>query len=77
MFITRKCEVPVYYIRSSINMSSTLVKLKINVTNFADCLFLLDGRLESLSTLIINVNQIFEMPDLGGTVSINLMNIHT
>jgi hypothetical protein len=39
-------------------MSSSLTQLKINVENFVDCLYLLDGRLESLSKLIINVGNI-------------------
>jgi hypothetical protein len=49
MFIRRKCQIPVYYLRNELNMSSTLMKLKINVVNFADCIFLLDGRFECLS----------------------------
>jgi hypothetical protein len=48
-------------------MSSTLIKLKINVSTFVDCLYLLDGRLDSLSTLIINVEEIHDP----------LLNIHT
>jgi hypothetical protein len=52
-------------------MSSTLMKLKIYVDNFVDCLLLLDGRLDCLSTLIIKVSQIFEPAvDIGGRVSI-------
>ena len=39
-------------------ISSTLIKLKINVATFRDCLILLDGRLESLSTFIVNVSSI-------------------
>jgi hypothetical protein len=35
--------------------SSTLTELKINVKTFDDCLYLLDGRFNCLSTLIINV----------------------
>jgi hypothetical protein len=42
--------------------SSSLIKLKINVSNIYDCFFLLDGRLISLSTLIINVADIFYAP---------------
>ena len=38
-------------------MSSSLTQLKINVESFVDCLFLLDGRLDSLSKLIINVRE--------------------
>ncbi|CAF4036142.1 unnamed protein product [Rotaria sordida] len=39
-------------------ISSTLTTLNINVDNFADCLYLLDGRLNCLSTLIIRVLKI-------------------
>ncbi|CAF4340298.1 unnamed protein product, partial [Rotaria sp. Silwood2] len=35
--------------------SSTLTELKINVETFDDCLYLLDGRFNCLSTLIINI----------------------
>ena len=42
-------------------VSSTLTKLKVNVDFFYDCLVLLDGRLHSLSTLIINVAQIIHL----------------
>ena len=50
--------------------SATLTKLKINVHNFFDCLVLLDGRLDSLSTLIINVADIFDAAvDIGHKVS--------
>ncbi len=71
MFPTRKCETHVFYLPSTSYMSSTLIKLKINVTTFIDCLYLLDGRLDSLSTLIINVGQIFDpILDIGSKVSI-------
>jgi len=36
-------------------VSSTLTKLNIYVHAFDDCLYLLDGRLEYLSTLIIDI----------------------
>ncbi len=69
IFTTRKCETPVFYI-APINISSSLMKLKINVMNFADCHFLLDGRLECLSILIINVFSISdEIGDISGRVS--------
>ena len=74
MFATRKCKVPVFYIGQQSNMSSTLMKLKINVVNFADCLLLLDGRFECLSILIINVFSIFDrIGHIGGRVSRILM----
>ncbi|CAF3388858.1 unnamed protein product [Rotaria sp. Silwood2] len=59
MFHTRTYETSVFY-RSSNYMSSTLIKLKIHVLSLDDCLYLLDGRLDSLSTLIINVEHIFD-----------------
>ncbi|CAF1321852.1 unnamed protein product [Adineta steineri] len=37
---------------------STLIELKINVATFNDCLYLLDGRFDSLSKLTINVKRI-------------------
>ena len=58
VFLTRNWQIDVFNIRESL-MSSTLIKLSINVTSFVECLLLLDGRLDSLSTLIINVKQIF------------------
>lgn len=49
---------------------STLTKLQLTVTCFADCLILLDGRFESLSTLIVHVGDIFDVaPELGRKAS--------
>ncbi|CAF4536716.1 unnamed protein product [Rotaria sp. Silwood2] len=59
MFPTRKCLLPISYLPSTKYMSSTLIKLKITVSCLLDCLYLLDGGLDSLSTLIINVSDIF------------------
>ncbi|CAF2117090.1 unnamed protein product [Rotaria magnacalcarata] len=42
--------------------SSTLIALKINVKTFDDCLYLLDGRFNCLSTLIIGVQIISNTP---------------
>jgi hypothetical protein len=39
-------------------MSSSLTELKINVETFYDCLYFLDGRLDSLTKLIINVKKV-------------------
>ncbi|CAF3609710.1 unnamed protein product [Rotaria socialis] len=39
-------------------LSSTLTKLTINVNTFDDCLYLLNGCLQSLSTLIIRISKI-------------------
>ena len=50
--------------------SATLTRLKITVTGFVDCLLLLDGRCESLSTLIIHVNDIYDpVMDIGSKAS--------
>ncbi|CAF1430375.1 unnamed protein product [Rotaria sordida] len=40
------------------SLSSTLTKLTINVNTFNDCLYLLNGSLQSLSTLIIRIKKI-------------------
>ena len=53
--------------------SSTLTELKINVKTFDDCLYLLDGRLNCLSTLIIYVKEIaYTLGPIDNTVSIIL-----
>ncbi|CAF1046737.1 unnamed protein product [Rotaria sordida] len=39
-------------------MSESLTKLKVNVKDFGDCLYLLDSNLKCLSKLIINVEHI-------------------
>ena len=60
----------VFLIHNKNFLSSTLTKLKINVATLFDCLLLLDGRLDSLSTLIINVAYIFDpVVDIGHNVS--------
>lgn len=54
-------------------MSSTLIKLEVNVGFFSDCLRLLEGRLDSLSTLIIKVLQnVHPFEGIDTTVSILL-----
>ncbi len=60
MFITRKCLTYVVLIPRPSNICSTLIKLKIRIPNLLDCLCLLDGRLKSLSTLIITTQTISE-----------------
>ena len=39
-------------------VSSTLTKLKIDVNTLDDCLYILDGRFDCLSTLIIDIEKI-------------------
>ncbi|CAF3682807.1 unnamed protein product [Adineta steineri] len=58
MFPTRRCLLPVCYLPPTNCMSLTLVKLTITVSCLFDCIYLFDGRLDSLSTLIINVSHI-------------------
>ncbi len=54
-------------------MSSTVTVLKINVKTFDDCLYLLDGRLDSLSKLIIHVKRIqYTLRTIDNMVSIIL-----
>ncbi len=71
VFLTRNWPTSVFELPPESYMSSTLIKLNVNVTTFADCLYLLDGRFDSLSTLIINVGHIFNpIKDIGSRVSI-------
>lgn len=73
MFHTRESCTPVF-LRSRDYLSSNLTKLKINVGTFLGCLTLLDGRLNSLSTLIINILAIDSQGfDVEQRVSINPM----
>jgi hypothetical protein len=61
IFPTHQYESPLFYLLLSNDyIPSTLVKLKINVVSLADCLYLLDGPLVCLSTLIITVGHIFD-----------------
>ena len=60
VFRTRKCWLFIFPAGPGDYVSSTLVKLKINVATFLDSLILLDVRLESLSTLFINVSTILD-----------------
>jgi hypothetical protein len=48
---------------------STLTKLKINVGNFFDLLYLLDGRFYCLSTLIVSVTDHYGPTGIHGIVS--------
>ena len=51
--------------------SSTLTELKIDVKTFDDCLCLLDGRLNCLSSLIIYIREIANtLATIDNTVSI-------
>ena len=55
-------------------LSSTLTKLTMNVNTFDDCLYLLNGCLQSLSTLIIRISKIDRSSSMiDNTVSINVI----
>ncbi|CAM4984840.1 unnamed protein product [Rotaria socialis] len=58
LFCDRKAPIRISKFPSTSCTSSTLIKVKVNVATFDDCLYLLDGRLEHLSTLIIDVKKI-------------------
>ncbi len=58
-------------------ISLTLTELKINVATFDDCLYLLDGRLDCLSKLIINIEDIrFKRLDTNDKVNIISIIVH-
>ncbi|CAF3206673.1 unnamed protein product [Rotaria sp. Silwood2] len=59
MFPTRNYFPPLFYLLWENCIPSNLIKLKINVSTLVDCLYLLDGPLVCLSTLIINVSSTF------------------
>jgi hypothetical protein len=71
MFPTRTISTLLFHLRRESYMPSTLIKLKINVACLTDCLYLLDGPLVCLSTLIINVSSIvYPIGKIDSTVSI-------
>ena len=47
----------VFNLSSTNCVSSTLTKLKIDVNTLDDCLYILDGRFDCLSTLIIDIEK--------------------
>ncbi|CAF4710705.1 unnamed protein product [Rotaria sp. Silwood1] len=61
MFPTRQFQSLIFHVILEIFISSTLMKLKINVVSLIDCLYILDGPFVCLSTLIINIGQIFHI----------------
>ncbi len=58
VFPTRNYSPQLSYLEGGRCISSTLIKLKINVSTLTDCLYLLDEPLVCLSTLTINVSHI-------------------
>jgi len=65
MFPTRVYSAPLFYLQQKNCMPSSLTKLKIKVSILTDCLYLLDGPLVFLSTLIIDVFHIYHPALLG------------
>ncbi|CAF4030473.1 unnamed protein product, partial [Adineta steineri] len=59
LFFERKHWNSISYLTATSLRSSTLTKLKINLEIFPDCLFLLNGDFECLTTLIVHVQLIF------------------
>jgi hypothetical protein len=57
-FSNENLTISMFGVESERFMSSTLTNLKINVNFIDDCLWLLDGRLTCLSTLIISITEI-------------------
>ncbi|CAF1319055.1 unnamed protein product [Adineta steineri] len=58
LFSYRNSFISIYNLPKTSCSYSTLIELKINVATFNDCLYLLDGRFDSLSKLTINVKRI-------------------
>jgi len=58
LFEYRTSSICIFNLPSRSCTSSTLNTLRIDLATFDDCLYLLDGRLDSLSTLIVNVIKI-------------------
>ena len=69
MLFSRKLVISFFTIQTKSNTCSTLTKLKINIENFFDLVYLLDGRFSCLSTLIVNVSDHYGPTNLDGIVS--------
>lgn len=70
LFHDENCTITIYDLSTTICRSSTLTKLKIYVNTFDDFLYLLDGRFQSLSTLIIDILRINRvLSNIDNTVS--------
>ncbi len=73
-FSGKSLDISTLNIISTSYVSSTLTKLKIKVNTFDDCLYLLDGRLQCLSTLIIKIFEICDsLANIDNKVSIYLI----
>ena len=71
---TRKYGTSRFYVQLQNDISSSLIELKINADRVLDCFQLLDGRLDSLSSLTLNVTKINDSGRrIFGTVSTTFM----
>ncbi len=69
MLFSRKRVVSLITLQSRSYTCSTLVELKINILDFFDLVYLLDGRFSCLSTLIVNVSDHYGPTNLDRIVS--------
>lgn len=58
VYLPHKCVIPACRLSYEDPILSNLVQLKINLEWLPDCIYFLDGRFESLSTVIIHVTNI-------------------
>ena len=66
----RRMSISIFKLPKTSCVSSTLTKLEIRINTFDDCLYLLDGRLEFLSTLIVDIGKIsISRSNIDNTVS--------
>lgn len=73
-FPNKSESISIFHMPSTSCVSSTLRKLNIEVNTFDDCLYLLDGCFDSLSTLIINIAKISgSLSNIANTVRIFLI----
>ena len=71
LFSYRNASICIYELSKTICTSSTLTELRINVSTFNDCLYLLDGSFDNLSKLIINVKHIgYQQSDITNWVNL-------
>jgi len=73
-FPSKELSISIFHMPLTSCVSSTLRKLNIVVNTFDDCLYLLDGRFDSLSTLIVTIVKISgSLSNIDNTVRIRLI----
>ncbi|CAF2140517.1 unnamed protein product, partial [Rotaria magnacalcarata] len=58
-YLTEPLAISIFNHPTASCVSSALTRLEIHIDTFDDCLYLLDGRFECLTTLIVNIRKIF------------------